>query len=389
MEKGNETKRILILDAYARQTLPIVRGFKKIGCDVTVVGFSKLDIGLSSKHPDHKIKLDCEKDDYEKQERLYRELIKSRKYDLVVPMTDYSATILAKNKKEFSEHVHIAVADKEIFDLAANKQNTMRICKENNIPSPQTIFSNDPLVDIEKSGMKYPLVIKPKSGCGSIGFNIVKSEEHLKEILEKQKETKDEFFIQDYIPSDGPQYGAEAYRDKNGEMSFVLINEKPRWFPLDGGSPTINITIHDEQMRDITVRLLNSMNWQGYANIDFVMDKRDNTPKVLEVNARISAAARIDEYAGINVSKCIYEDAFCDKVSKYEDYEDGLRTSCLLTETLWFLKSKDRGKIKPSVFNRKKTKDVIFSANDLIPSITFCLQSAKNYKHAMKQRERD
>ena len=135
-------------------------------------------------------------------------------------------------------------------------------------------------------------------------------------------------------------------------------------------------------------KLLDKMDWIGYANIDFALDFRDNTPKVLEVNGRLSAAVSLDESVGYNVSKLIYETAFSSTNTIYGDYLDNIKVSCILTELLWFIKSKDRLN-KPTMFNRKNTKDVIFRFNDQKPFFAFCIQSLKNYKHAMEQRKRN
>lgn len=381
-------KRVLILDAYCRQTLPMVRGFKKVGCEVTVLCYSKLDVGYASKYPDKKIILSCSKDDHKEQARIVKRMISEGKYDLVVPMNDYGAIYLAKDKKYLSQYASIAVNDQAMFDLAINKLNTMRICMENGIPSPKTFFIESIDEILEDNSTQYPLVVKPQTASGSIGFNIAKNREHLKKIINEQGDLNGPVFIQEYIPQNGAQYGAEAFRNRDGSYSFILINKKPRWFPLDGGSPTINVTIHDATMEEMTRKLLDAMQWVGYANIDFVMDCRDHQPKIIEINGRISAAVSINEAVGINVSRLICEDAFECKMTYYSSYPDDIRVSCILTELLWFAKSKNRFKVKPSMFDRRNTRDVIFSWNDLKPFGTFCLQSVANYKRAMNQRKR-
>jgi len=379
-------KKVLIVDGYARQTLPITYGFCQIHCEVTIVCYSKSDVGYQTKYANH-ILLKCGKENYSEQEKLVCELIKSGDYDLVVPMTDYSAIYLAKNKAFLSKYAYLAINDPEVFNLAIDKTETMKLCLENHIPAPVTLITNEPTNELKEKNIQYPLVIKPKTACGSIGFSIINNEEHLTRILSSYDGSNGEIFIQEYIPQKGPQYGAEVYRNRDGSFAFTLIDEKPRWFPLDGGSPTINISVHNNEMKIISEKLLSAMNWHGYANIDFVFDCRDEIPKVLEINGRISAAVKLDFCCGINVAEIIYEDAF-GTPKHCNDYKDGIKTSCFLTELLWFIKSPERFKQKPIFLNRKNTKDVIFSWGDLKPTIGFCLQSIRNYRHAMKKRER-
>ena len=95
-----EGKKILILEGYARQCLPFMRSFKKLGCEVTLLCNSKIDLGYVSRLPDHKILGICDPDSYEESERFICDLIKKGNYDLVVPLVDFSARILSENKVE-------------------------------------------------------------------------------------------------------------------------------------------------------------------------------------------------------------------------------------------------------------------------------------------------
>ena len=314
--------------------------------------------------------------------------MESNQYDLIIPMNDYAAIYLADHKEHLKQFAHIVVNDLPIFKLAINKLNTMKLCEENGIPSPKTFFVENAEELLLRNDLMFPLVVKPQTACGSIGFNIVENKKHLIKVLNTDA-GNGPVFAQEYIPQDGPQYGAEAFRNKDGSYSFVLIDKKPRWFPLDGGSPTINVTMHDDTMADMARKLLEAMDWVGYANIDYVVDSRTNEPKIIEVNGRISAAVTIDEAAGINVAELICQNEFGDSATIYPDYKDDIRVSCILTEILWFIKSPDRKKNKPSMFYRKNTKDVIFRLNDPKPFFAFCVQSLKNYRHAMEQRKRN
>ena len=377
---------VLIVDGYARQTLPMAEGFRQLRCKVFTVCFSKLDVGYQTRYSSP-ILIKCGKENYSEQERIVCNLIRTGQFGIVVPMTDYSAIYLAKNKKELSQYAYIAVNNSDVFELAIDKLKTSKVCAEYKIPSPVTLFSDDPVTEIQRRSINYPVVIKPKTACGSIGFNIADDEEHLKRILSNYDGANGEMFVQEYIPQSGSQYGAEVYRDYKGNVVFSLVYEKPRWYPLDGGAATIIVSVHIDEIKKMAESLLEAINWRGYANLDFVIDSRDGKPKIIEVNARISAVVKLDYCCGINIARLIYNDAF--KIESYvDDYKDGIKTSCFLTELLWFVKSPKRFRQKPIFLNRKNTSDVIFSWSDIMPSIAFCLQSVKNYKHAMRMRKR-
>lgn len=381
-------KRVLIVDGYARQTLAMSRGLKKLGVRVVVICYSKSDVGYASKYPDEKILFRCEKDDYGKQEEFVVEKIKNEKFDVVIPMTDHSATYLSRRKKELSEYSKIAVNDWDIFQMAIDKINTMKICADHGIPAPKTIFSTNPLQEIEAHGLDFPLVVKPRTAAGSIGFNIVYDKEQLVSLLSTYDNSNGPLLVQEYIHQNGPQYGAEVFRDNNGNIKACLIVKIPRWFPLDGGSRVLSVSIHDDKIKKACIDLLNALDWKGYANIDLVYDSIKNEPRILEINPRTGASIKIDFESGVDLSRLILENELGYEVTEMLEYPDNIQVSCFLVDFLWLIKCKDRFKIKPCWFNRWRIKDIVFSWRDPFPFFAFCVQSAKNYKKEIKKRER-
>ena len=381
-------KKVLIVDGYARQTLCMTKALRDLGCIVTVVCYSKLDVGYASRYPSEKRLFTCDREDYATQEALVCEEIRTHAYDVVIPMTDHSAVYLSKHKPELSQYAHLAVNDWDKVELVIDKLNTMRICNERGIPAPITLYTDDPIAEIDAGKLDFPIVVKPRTAAGSIGFNIVKDREHLVSLLEKYDNSNGPLLVQEYVEQNGPQYGAEVFRDRNGEIKACLVASIPRWFPLDGGSRVLSVSIHDEKIKKACIDLVNAIDWNGYANVDLVYDCRTNEPRILEINPRTGASIKIDFECGVDLARLIMENELGGDVPDMTQYPDGKQISCFLTDFLWLLKCKDRFRAKPSWFHRGKIKDVIFSWDDPLPFITFCLQSAKNYRHAMQQRKR-
>ena len=73
-------KHILVLEGYCKQCLPFIRGFKQLGCEVSVLCGSKLDCGYASRLPDHKILGVCDLHKPEESEKYIVDLIKTGKY---------------------------------------------------------------------------------------------------------------------------------------------------------------------------------------------------------------------------------------------------------------------------------------------------------------------
>lgn len=379
--------RVLILEGYAKQCLPLIRAFRKLGCEVSALCSSRLDVAYASRYTNHKIKGVCNRDDEEGTTNQIRELLKTGNYDVVIPTVDFSASILAKNKKEFSQYCKVLANDWDVYEIAGNKNKTMKICMENNIPCPKTLIGVASIKDVANSDLKYPIVIKPKTGYGAIGFKRIESKNDLISLFEESSINPADYVFQEYIPQTDLQYECAMFVDNNNAVKTSVVFSKNRWFPINGGSSTLNITVLRPDIVDSCSKLLKLINWRGPADIDLIQDPRDGIAKIMEINPRVSGSVKITFLAGTNQGRQMLELLYGDEVTQYESYLIDRRLRCSQTDFLWFLKSPNRFKTKPSYFNRRHTKDQVFSLSDPIPWFAFTIQKMVNYKKEMKKRK--
>ena len=379
--------RVLIIEGYARQCLPLIRAFKQAGCHVSVLCNSKMDVAYASRKPDKKILGVCDRERVSETEEQIRELLKTKNFDVVVPCVDFSASILSKNKEEFSQYARVASNDWEVYQIAADKEKTMAVCMENDIPAPITLLEVHSLADVENSDIQFPMIIKPKTGYGAIGFKKLNSMEELKDVFEGKEDTMCHYVFQEYIPQTMLQYECAMFVDQNNEVKTGVVFSKNRWFPVDGGSSTLNITVERPDIVESCKQLLQKINWRGAADIDLIDDPRDGVAKIMEINPRVSGSVKIVFEAGVDQAKQMLELVHGDPVSEQKEYRIGQRLRCSQTDLLWFLKSPNRFKSKPSWFSIKKTKDQIFYLDDPLPWFAFSLTGVFKYKKEMKKRQ--
>ena len=105
----------------------------------------------------------------------------------------------------------------------------------------------------------------------------------------------------------------------------------------------------------------------------------------MEINPRITGSVKICFEAGVNFSQLIVDD-FLGKelIPQFNVQHKYLRY--MHTDVLWFLKSPNRFKCKPSWFSFKNTTDQIFSWSDLWVFFAFTFQGfAKIRKDKQKR----
>lgn len=372
--------RVMLIEGRARQVLPLMKSLHQLGCHITTFNTSKLDMGYTSRYPDRKILSYCDSQDPDKSWMSIFKELKTKQYDLVIPLNDFVAIMLSQHKEELKPYVRIEVNDWNVFQYASDKLKTMRTCMENNIPCPRTYLADETLVDLSKLDLNYPICIKPRTGYSAVGFRRIDSPDKLDSVVAATKAKYGAPLIQEYIPQTDLQYKAELFVDMNGDIKSACVFAKLRWYPIDGGSSTLNMTVHRPDIIDTCTRLLKIINWKGYADIDLIQDPRDNVAKVMEINPRITGSVKICYTVGIDFSKQIIQQYLEENVTPYLEYSEGKYLRYLHTDILWFIKSPTRFSFKPSWFDFRNTVDQIWSVKDPWPWFTYTLQGMIHIK---------
>lgn len=382
-------KRVLVLDGYGRQIPSILEQLHKLGCIITTLNSSKLDVGYTSRYPRKKIVNPKAKNDIDELKCVLDKEIFSGNYDVVFPMLEPSTELLVKNALCYEKFVKIVAAPCDAFLKAYDKQETMIACMDNNIPCTITKRDEETLEEfIIKVG--YPLAVKPRRGTGSVGFHCIETPQQMSALLDSGF-VVEENIVQEYIPQTDTQYIGFIMLDGNGDLKSAVIADKHRWYPVDGGAACYVQTIHRPDLVDNAVKLLQAIGWKGFAHLDFIGDPRNGgIAKVMEINGRIPASIKMCACVDIPIVKQELQYAYGMAVDEYlDDVPTGVGLRYFQTDFLWFLKSPNRFKANPSWFNFSKSKDFIWSMRDPFPFFSYTISHILTLKSDMKKRKRD
>jgi len=380
-------KHILVLEGYCKQCLPFIRGFKELGCEVSVLCGSKWDCAYASRLPDHKILGVCDLHKPVESEKYIIELVKTGNFDIVYPVFEFGARILAHHKEELSKYAIICANEKDTFDRANDKNEVMRVCMENNLPCPITLFDVQSPEDVDGGGLDYPIIIKPRSMFGARGFHVFHNKIELKDYVEAQHISLSNYVVQECIPLDSHVIAGNVYVDRNGEVKSSFIYDSIHLYPEDGGTSTMNVLIDRKDIHETCAALVKKMNLRGVIGIDMMIDKRDNVAKVIEINPRASHAIAIGFLSGFNLCQQILEDAYDLSVTRFDKSDTSLCLRIGQTDMLWFLKSKNRFKKSPSRLGYKKVREQMFFWDDPLPWFAFLLEGLKDFRKKMKEKK--
>ncbi|MBN2562306.1 MAG: ATP-grasp domain-containing protein [Phycisphaerae bacterium] len=383
MTDSHKRLRVLILDD-GRQCLPFMRALKRAGHHVTVACGSRLSTGYFSRHADRRLLWpDYFKDPGGFTQRLLA-YVRRCQPDVTLSVGDISAAIVSRNRQELIRYTGVATPEWDVFDYADDKGKTMAFCMENDIPCPKTFCVGPDGVDgiIEK--LTFPVMVKPSRGIGAVGLHRIDTPEELRRHYGALHGKHGELVIQEFIPLEGgTQYQAEAFLDSDSRMRACTVISKPRFFPVTGGTSTANMTIDRPDIQESTRRLLEGIRWSGAADVDFILDPRDNVPKVLEINPRVTAGIKIGFAAGIDYADLHLRLATGQPVPSITSYKLGVYSRNLCMDILWYLFStKADRRSTPLPFFKFFGKDVCyqtFGLDDPLPLLGFVLGMLRKY----------
>ncbi len=258
--------------------------------------------------------------------------------------------MVSEHKEALQAHVPVAIVDFPIFEKARDKAATMRICQDHDIPCPRTWFPDEEPIDSIASSCVYPVLVKPRVAHGAAGIERADGPDELKALLAAAEKRFGACIVQELIPQDDMQYKAEFFRDADGELQAAVVFDKLRYFPVTGGTSSINSTVDRPDILETGRRLLDAMGWEGYADLDLIQDPRDGIAKVMEVNPRVTGSVKIAFEAGVDFADLITRFYAGEPLKPYLEYRVGVFMRYIPLDILWFLYSPDRFRAKPSWF---------------------------------------
>lgn len=348
-------EKVLILGGGSSQTLAIAECLKKSGYYVAVICDNKNEYGYHTKFADERyLGLSSNDAGYA---NFMLEFLNSHKFDVLIPTCDTSAKFMSFHKAELQKLTGVLMPPKHIFELGYDKNNLMHVCQENGLPCPKTIdlkrvniskIQEFPLYDSLKS-FPYPGLIKPNLTTGARGMTLVSSFSELMNVYPKINQQYGDCHLQQYIKG-GRQYEVQVMTDKNGEMAYSSVIWRQRYYPVYGGSSCCNITIDDTEVASLCGRVLKTIGWVGFADIELIEDPDTKQKLIMEINPRIPACVRSAFKSGMDYATMIADMTLGKPLKEYK-YESGKRLRYLGFDILWFLKSPDRFRAKPSWFD--------------------------------------
>ena len=312
--------------------LAVIRSLAKNNLDFQVLSRTRNTIGLSSRYCKNKTIGNFDLNFFSKLSN----------DNVILPMVEDTMVLLSKNRSHLQ--CQLGFSDYEIIQKTRDKSLLMQHAIEHKIPCPKTLFvKNHEDIRQCNSAMVFPVVLKPSHGSGGKGIVFVDSLKKLQNIADKYLELYGPFLIQEKIPFTS-KYTVGALCNSNSELKRVCVIKELRNYPIETGQACYVETVDDPKLIDMSEKLLKSLNFFGIADIDYIIDSRDNKPKLMEINPRFWGSMQVAINSGVDFPSLLCRMLADGDIERSLSYKTGVRCRYVFFNDLFRLASVMQGK---------------------------------------------
>ncbi len=323
----------IVTDGMWRKSLSAIRALGKAGYEVHVLGENYLTVGFWSRFTDKRVVLRDANDDPVSFGRLlmaYLSSLPRNRKPVLLPTEEATLEYVVRHRKAIEPFADFLVPSAESLEICLDKAKTVMLARKLGIPYPVTEVAGSPeqlLASLLRFG-NNDVVVKPTRGVGSAGV-------HYGPCFDAQSAA--EYFgkygpclVQERIPSEGAVLGVSVLIDRERNCVGGFCHRRLRQYPNSGGPSTDRIGIVDNDLLDLSLRLLWELDWVGVAMVEWKIDPRDNRPKLMEVNPRFWGSLELAVRSGVNFP-VLYADTARESESKGpESYRTDVRCRWLI-----------------------------------------------------------
>lgn len=246
-------------------------------------------------------------------DRLYPQVPK-----IIIGSDDWFVEQLIRHRSMFEGDWVVPYVDFPTLERAVDKSSFYQICASNDIPHPHTYDIDR---DLDRLDSDQPYVVKAANSSTYQNFDfegkkkafLCENKQQAADAISLIQEAgyDDDIVLQDYLKLEATnQASITAYRSPHDhELKMVCFGRVMVEDPMPDALGN-NLVILTEAMSDElfhhTLRLMEELEWVGYANFDLIHDGKHFN--FLEINPRLGMTNYYATAAGFNVARYYVED---------------------------------------------------------------------------------
>jgi predicted ATP-grasp superfamily ATP-dependent carboligase len=235
-----------------------------------------------------------------------------------------------------AQHDYVAsIPNQQAAETLVSKKKFYQSLEEQGVPHPTTCYPDqDGVLEIARK-LSFPIFIKPIISPtfqqqfrrkGFVAYDV----EELDRYVQFARERGFRTVVQEIIigpPSN--HFFTNGYFDTDTQLKHLLTKQRlrvPSFFNDSSAMVSIPVSQHMAQFNEVIVEYLTSLKYHGCFSVEFKLDARDHTFKIIEVNARTTWYNSHDTACGLNMVLTAYREAVGEPIETRMQYEPGVYT---------------------------------------------------------------
>lgn len=332
--------------------LTLTRALGRAGVKVIRVHPNRLEHSLVSKYCSG---VEVCPDMYESEEALNAFLkALSGKYTgkrILIPASDDCSMYVARQEAALCADYTLLNPSAGAMERMKNKRLQYELAQAADVPIPETYFpqTEQDIQDVVSKAQNYPYVIKPLEAQkwrldefkdiaqGQKAIKVHSKEDLLRE-FRRIAPFDNQLMVQEIITGEDTNlYTFLAYCDSTAKPLAYCIRSKLRQSPIKFGYCCATISCHNDTVEQQAKRMLSEAGYTGIVGIEFKLDPKTNTYKLIEINTRPVNTTGISIGCGVNLPLIAFKDAAGEKQTPVTDWEDDV-TWVWLYHDFWVVK---------------------------------------------------
>jgi predicted ATP-grasp superfamily ATP-dependent carboligase len=316
---------------------------------------------------------------------------------VVLACSDAGIQMIAHHRDALLERYRLDESDPGAQLAMLDKLGTYRSALAAGVPTPRFwIAETRAQLEALRGELVFPLIVKPRlAHRAKKTFRNkharVENFEELMAAFEADRAAAVDVLLMEWIPGgDDALCSYYTYLDADGRSYFDFTKRVIRRYPTGMGLGCYHITDNVPGVKQLGLRLFRHVGLRGLANIEFKLDPRDGQYKLIECNARFTAANGLVARSGIDLAKFVYCRAVGLPLPPVNRFRSGVRVLDPVTDLLAFLELRQEGSMTFGQWVRSllhRQTFAYFQWTDPLPALARCFKMLRFARRPKERRE--
>jgi predicted ATP-grasp superfamily ATP-dependent carboligase len=354
--------------------LALVRGLGRSGAPVEGIALKRHEFGLRSRYLRRRT---LAQDDDGVLDALRVAAEDGR--PVLFPERDENVEVVLRRWDEVRAVADVPLPDDpEVVRRLRRKDLLPEVAAAAGISAPRTVRAES-IEAVRDAGLRAPLLVKPLEGqdfalsFGEKAF-VAQDVDAAVAAWKRARERGFDTILQELVPDSHEHvYSLFTYIGREGEPLASVVGRKVRQGPLRFGTSAVFASSREPEVHEAGLRLLQSVDYRGFAHVEFARDPRDGRLQLLEVNTRPPIWAGIAIGRELDIGRIAYDDLSGRPVEAGRTVVEGISWIYLAKDVWVSAQMARRRELRPRDFLRhyvggKKVR-AVFAADDPAPAI--------------------